>query len=163
MDSTQNIQSNNQTDDEILAEIKRLSSIISIRRRVITLKQKPKEPPKKRGPKPKKVKQEETEEKKPEETEEKKPEEAKKKPCAEWRYKSNGKYDKNPIDPEYFKIYWREHFQKPYTCLICEKVLSSCGIGCIKKHERSAKCQRAKLKKEEIIKENENIIMNSVF
>ena len=78
MDSTQNIQSNNQTDDEILAEIKRLSSIISIRRRVITLKQKPKEPPKKRGPKPKKLKQEETEEKKPEETEEKKPEEVKK-------------------------------------------------------------------------------------
>ena len=37
------------------------------------------------------------------------------------RYLANGTYNSKPLDPDYFKKYWREHSNREYKCPICEK------------------------------------------
>ena len=57
------------------------------------------------------------------------------------RYLADGTYNSKPLDPDYFKKYWREHSNKEYKCPICEKVIFSCDK--IKRHEKSRFCLRA--------------------
>ena len=123
------MENQNQTDEEILAEFKRLSAIITKRRR----NTKTKEPidktenaensehsePKKRG-----------------------------RPITGWRHGENGKYDSHAIDPEYNKKYWQEHYRKPFTCPICDTILKTAGSNVLK-HQRTLHCQLAKYKKEQ--------------
>ena len=140
METLSNVQI--KTDEEILAEIKKLSAEIVKRRGRETKKNKlsTEEQPKRGRPKktdpPKEVIP-------PEET----PVNIEERSRTEWRQKENGKYDKSAIDPEYYKNYWREHFRKPYTCDICLTVISCCGSA-VHKHKRSMRCQLAKLKQE---------------
>ena len=140
METLSNIQI--KTDEEILAEIKKLSAEISKRRGRETKKNKPstEEQPKRGRPKktdlPKEVMPTEDT-----------PINIEERSRTEWRQKENGKYDKRAIDPEYYKNYWREHFRKPYTCDICNTVISCCGSA-VHKHKRSMRCQLAKLKQE---------------
>ena len=70
---------------------------------------------------------------------------------AQWRYKENGVYNNNAVDPEYAIKYWRTHYRKPYTCNICGATLNCCGA--IPRHEKSLHCQLAKMKKDYAIKE----------
>ena len=58
------------------------------------------------------------------------------------RWLPDGKYSYQPLDPQYFNKYWREHFAKPYTCSICNKTLLCCDK--IKRHENTKKCQKAR-------------------
>jgi hypothetical protein len=58
------------------------------------------------------------------------------------RWLDDGKYNK-PLDPDYFKKYWKEHYQKPAECIICGKILLCCDK--LKRHEKSKQCQKAKL------------------
>jgi len=140
METLSNVQI--KTDNEILAEIKKLSAEIVKRRGRETKKNKlsTEEQPKRGRPKktdpPKEVVP-------PEET----PVNIEERSRTEWRQKENGKYDKSAIDPEYYKNYWREHFRKPYTCDICNTTISCCGSA-VHKHKRSMRCQLAKLKQE---------------
>ena len=67
---------------------------------------------------------------------------------AMWRYGEDGKYNKQVIDPEYTKQYWRDHYRKPFTCDICGTTLQCCG-SVVHKHHRSMKYQLAKFKKTE--------------
>jgi hypothetical protein len=60
--------------------------------------------------------------------------------CPE-RWLPDGKYNDKPLDPDYFKKYWREHSNKEYKCPICERVIFSCDK--IKRHEKSKVCLRA--------------------
>jgi hypothetical protein len=116
----------NQTDAEILAELKRLNAIMTKRRRT----PKPKEPIDK--------------------TENNENSEVKRRgrPIAEWRHGEDGKYNKQAIDPEYSTQYWRENFRKPFICPICETSLKTVGSNVLK-HQRTLHCQLTKYKKEQ--------------
>jgi len=140
MDTLQDIKT--KTDEEILAEIKTLNVEISRRRQRETKKKKqPTEEPVKRG-RPKKTDQTQSEQ-----TQSEQPTEEVKRYRAEWRHKPDGKYDSQPIDPEYHKNYWREHFRNPYTCDICNRTILCCGSS-ILRHKNSQRCQLIKLKNE---------------
>jgi hypothetical protein len=112
-----------QTDEEILSELRRLSAIITKRRRT-----------------PKQIENVENSEQS----------EPKKvgRPKARWRHGENGKYDSHAIDPEYSKKYWQENHRKPFTCSICDTTLKTAGSN-VQKHQRSLHCQLAKYKKEQ--------------
>ena len=112
-----------QTDEELLAELKRLNAIITTRRR----NTKTKEPF---------DKTEDSEVKK------------RGRPITGWRHGENGKYDSHAIDPEYNKKYWQEHYRKPFTCPICDTILKTAGSNVLK-HQRTLHCQLAKYKKEQ--------------
>ena len=116
----------NQTDEEILAELKRLSAIITKRRRT----------PKTKEPNDKTDIDENSEAKK------------RGRPIAAWRHGEDGKYNKQAIDPEYSTQYWRENYRKPFTCPICETILKTVGSNVLK-HQRTLHCQLAKYKKEQ--------------
>ena len=133
------------TDDEILAEIKKLNAEISVRRSRETKKNKPptEEQPKRGRPKKTDLPKEVV----PLEQLEEAPINTGGRPRTEWRHLENGKYNSQAVDPEYYKNYWREHFRKPYTCDICDTVISCCGSA-VHKHKRSMRCQLAKLKQE---------------
>ena len=112
----------NQTDDEILAELNRLSAEITRR---------------KKGPR--KLK---------EQTDDIEPiEKPKKTRHVEWRNTEDGVYNGKPSDPDYDKVFWKTHYKKPFTCDICGKTLTCCGSA-IQKHQQSMRCQISKLKKE---------------
>jgi hypothetical protein len=116
---TQEIETLNQTDAEILAELKRLSAIITKRRRNNKSKETiDNSEVKKRG-----------------------------RPIAAWRHGEDGKYDSHAIDPEYSTLYWREKYRKPYTCPICDTLLKTAGSN-ILKHQRTLHCQLAKFRNE---------------
>ena len=83
----------NQTDAEILAELKRLNAIMTKRRRT----------PKTKEPIDKTENNENYEVKK------------KGRPIAEWRHSEDGKYNKQAIDPEYSTQYWRENFLESHS------------------------------------------------
>ena len=54
----------------------------------------------------------------------------------------DGTYNNKPIDPEYFKNYYRKHYSCQYTCLICGKELNN--IQKIKRHEMTKFCLKAR-------------------
>ena len=144
METLSNIQI--KSDEEILAEIKKLNAEISRRRCRETKKNKPRtEEQLKRG-RPKKTDEPKQVEPMPTEQLLEPPPKAER-PRTDWRHKENGKYDNHAVDPEYYKNYWREHYRKPYTCDICNTNLLSSGSG-ILKHKRTMRCQLAKLKQE---------------
>ena len=118
--------SQNQTDTELFAEFKRLSAIITKRRR----NAKTKEPNDK--------------------IESVEPSEVKKgRPIvAAWRHREDGTYNKQAIDTEYAIKYWRDNFRKPFFCSICERTLQTGGSN-VMKHQRTLHCQLAKFKKEQ--------------
>jgi len=117
------METQNQTDEEILSELRRLNAIITKRRRT-----------------PKQIENEENSENS----------EPKKvgRPKANWRHGENGKYDSHAIDPEYSKKYWQENYRKPFTCPICDTTLKTAGSNVLK-HQRTLHCQLAKYKKEQ--------------
>ena len=53
-------------------------------------------------------------------TEKRKPHKIRRKPE---RYLADGTCNKKPLDPDYFKKYWREHSNKEYKCPICESYI----------------------------------------
>ena len=56
------------------------------------------------------------------------------------RWLANGKYNDHPLDPEYFKKYYREHFAHSHTCEICGTVLANTQK--IQRHQNAKKCQK---------------------
>ena len=129
METLSNIQI--KTDEEILAEIKRLNVEISKRRCRETKKNKPQADEQLKRGRPKKTDQPKKVESEPYEQLLEPPPKIGR-PRAEWRHKANGKYDNQAVDPEYYQNYWSEHYRKPYTCDICNTVILCSGSGILK-------------------------------
>ena len=69
-------------------------------------------------------------------------------PIAEWRHGPDGKYNSHPSDPDYYKKFFKLHHQKPWTCDVCGKTLTTCGPATYK-HKKSLHCQLVKLQKQQ--------------
>ena len=143
------------SDDEILAELKRLSAEITNRRRRGPRKVKEQieaSEPNKRG-RPKKVLEQNEQREQDEHTDESQQSDQTKpkkhfERRAGWRYGEDGKYFTKAIDPQYDAKYWREHYRKPYNCDICGTTINCCGTA-VQKHKLTMRCQLAKFQKEQ--------------
>jgi len=62
------------------------------------------------------------------------------------RHLPDGRYNKEPLDPEYYKKYYHIRYCEKYTCGICGKTLANSQK--VKSHEKSTFCLKAKQKLE---------------
>ena len=58
------------------------------------------------------------------------------------RHLPDGKYNNNPLDPEYYKKYYHSYYCEPYTCSICGKTLANKQQ--VRRHEKTTACLKAK-------------------
>ena len=59
------------------------------------------------------------------------------------RWLQNGKYDKSPIDPEYYKKYYHRRYNIQCICEYCGKTLSN--EQKISRHMLTARCQKKRM------------------
>jgi hypothetical protein len=74
------------------------------------------------------------------------------------RWLPDGTYNQRPLDPDYFRKYFKEHYHKQYTCIYCNKTLKCCDN--IKRHEKSRNCLKIRNASESL--ESESLAIESL-
>jgi hypothetical protein len=56
------------------------------------------------------------------------------------RWKTDGTYDKRPLDPDYFSKYYQRKLSTPFTCLDCGRTITSKSN--LSKHRQTNRCRK---------------------
>ena len=56
-----------------------------------------------------------------------------------WRYRENGTYSHECLDPEYAKKYYREHLMYKVCCPLCSR---NVGVQKLSRHQGTALCKK---------------------